>query len=271
MKIECWDDLLQLVANVRNQGRMLTNFFADAERMSPWCDEGTFVAETNEDGDFLLHGLTGFTNVYFFVRDADALRRALAKLMEMRPDTRLVADVLGPDQMRMPLEDAFKANGFEVQTVLQRMGRKTPEESCAADPEIIAATHDDVPLVQNLLTAYFNAEQEQLPSGDELRKWVSNGGLRVKRGADGRVEGFVIYDLSPTQLYLRYWFVHPEARGKGIGGKLLRTMFAAGVQTKRQYFWVKTDNENAIIRYMHYGFAFEPLKNTVLACGGKSK
>ena len=90
-------------------------------------------------------------------------------------------------------------------------------------------------------------------------------------GPDGKVEGFVIYDLSPAQLYLRYWFVHPEARGRGIGGKLLRTMFAAGAQTKRQYFWVKTDNENAIIRYKHYGFAFEPLKNTVLACGGKSK
>lgn len=271
MKIETWDKVAKLIAEERNQGRMLTNFFADAERMSPWCDEGTLVAETNEDGDFLLHGQTGFTSVYFFVRDADALRRGLSKLMEARPDTRLVADVLGPDQLRMPLEDAFKANGFEVQTVLQRMGRKTPVESYEADPEVVAATRDDVPLVQGLLTAYFNAEQEQLPSGQELRKWADNGGLRVKHGTGGKVEGFVIYDLLPAQLYLRYWFVHPEARGRGIGGKLLRTMFAAGAQTKRQYFWVKTDNENAIIRYKHYGFAFEPLKNMVLARGGKLK
>ena len=271
MKIETWDKVAKLIAEERNQGRMLTNFFADEERMSLWCDAGTLDAEANEDGDFLLHRQTGFTSLYFFVRDVDALRRGLAKLMEAQPDARLVADVLGPDRMRVPLEDAFKANGFEAQTVLQRMGRKTPEESYETDSEIVAATHDDVPLVQNLLTAYFNAEQEQLPSAVELWKWVDNGGLRVKHGADGKVEGFVIYDLSPAQLYLRYWFVHPEARGRGIGGKLLRTMFAAGAQTKRQYFWVKTDNKNAIIRYKHYGFAFEPLKNTVLACGGKSK
>jgi len=42
-------------------------------------------------------------------------------------------------------------------------------------------------------------------------------------------------------------------------------MFAAGSDTKRQYFWVKTDNENAIKRYQHYGFAFEPMKDVVMA------
>ena len=45
----------------------------------------------------------------------------------------------------------------------------------------------------------------------------------------------------------------------------MRSMFAAGSNTKRQYFWVKADNENAIKRYQHYGFAFEPLKDVVLA------
>ena len=77
--------------------------------------------------------------------------------------------------------------------------------------------------------------------------------------------GFVIFDLLPATLYLRYWFAHPVARGKGVGGRLLKAMFAAGSDTKRQYFWVKTDNENAIKRYQHYGFAFEPMKDVVMA------
>ena len=47
----------------------------------------------------------------------------------------------------------------------------------------------------------------------------------------------------------------------------MRLMFAMGANTKRQYFWVKTDNENAIKRYRHYGFEFEELKDTVLAYG----
>ena len=120
-----------------------------------------------------------------------------------------------------------------------------------------------------LLDEYFNAEQEQLPTEDELKRWVEHGELKIVRNESGDVDGFVIYDHSPAQLYLRYWFVHPRTRGKGVGGKLMRTMFAAAVQTKRQYFWVKTDNENAIIRYQHYGFELEPMKNSVWARGAK--
>ena len=41
-------------------------------------------------------------------------------------------------------------------------------------------------------------------------------------------------------------------------------MFAAGRDTKRQYFWVKTDNDNAVKRYQHYGFQFEPMKDVVM-------
>lgn len=268
MNVTRWEDLAQLVATARNQGRMLTNFFADKDRMSPWCDAGTIDIDTVVDVTFILHVQNGFTNVYFLVKDDHALRRGLASLLTARSDVRLVVDVLGPDRVRLPLEDAFKANGFAVQTVLQRMGRKTPVKSYEVDPWVVVASERDVLLVKDLLTTYFNAEQEQLPSMEELRKWRTAGGLRVVHGADGQVEGFVIYDLSPAQLYLRYWFVRPEARRKGIGGKLLRTMFALGSATKRQYFWVKTDNENAIIRYQHYGFAFESMKNTVLAVGG---
>ena len=109
-------------------------------------------------------------------------------------------------------------------------------------------------------------EKEQIPSVEEIEKWIDKQAIYVVRGnADEPILGFVIFDLSPATLYLRYWFVHPSARGKGVGGRLLKAMFAAGRDTKRQYFWVKADNDNAIKRYQHYGFNFEPMKDVVMA------
>lgn len=255
------------VAQARNAGRTLTNFFPDELRMSPWCANETLSCGEAGKTTFLVHDQGSFSNLYFLSEKVECMREDVGEFLKTRGDERLVVDVLGPDCMRISLEEALSANGFSVQTVLQRMGRKTPAEAVKADAAVVDATDADVAKVKALLDEYFNAEQEQLPTADELKWWVERGELKIVRHDDGGVVGFVIYDLSHAQLYLRYWFVHPEVRGKGLGGKLMRTMFAAAVQTKRQYFWVKTDNENAIIRYQHYGFELEPMKDSVWARG----
>ena len=260
---------MRKVAQARNADRILTNFFPDEQRMSPWCTNGTLSCGEAGKTTFLVHEQGAFSNLYFLTEKAECLREDAGEFLKTWGDERVVVDVLGPDRVRVPQEEALMANGFEIQTVLQRMGRRTPEENVEADAAVVAATNADVARVKALLDEYFNAEQEQLPTANELKRWAERGELKIVQNVTGGVAGFVIYDLSPAQLYLRYWFVHPEARGKGVGGKLMRTMFAAAAQTKRQYFWVKTDNENAIIRYQHYGFGMELMKNSVWARGGK--
>lgn len=267
--IRSWEEVVREVAQARNAGRTLTNFFPDERRMSPWCENGTLRCGESGKTTFLVHDQGAFSNLYFLTESAECLQEDVGEFLKTRGDGRLVVDVLGPDRVRIPLEEALMANGFSVQTVLQRMGRKTPMEAVEADVAVVDARDADVGKVKALLDEYFNAEQEQLPTERELRHWIGRGELKVVRNVEDGVEGFVIYDLSPAQLYLRYWFVHPKARGKGLGGKLMRTMFAAAVQTKRQYFWVKTDNENAIIRYLHYGFELEPMKDSVWARGAE--
>lgn len=262
-----WESVKSLVAISRDQGRTLTNFFPDERRMLPWCTNGTLSCGEVGRTTFLVHDQGAFSNLYFLTEKAECLREDVREFLKTRGDERVVVDVLGLDRVRIPVEEALVANGFAVQTVLQRMGRKTPTEAVEADVAVVDATDADVAKVKTLLDEYFNAEQEQLPTEDELRYWTGRGELKVVRSAENSVDGFVIYDLSPAQLYLRYWFVHSRTRGKGVGGKLMRTMFAAAAQTKRQYFWVKTDNENAIIRYQHYGFGLEPMKDSVWARG----
>ena len=261
-----WRTVVALVASCRNDGLAVSNFFPDEERMSAWCRDGAFFGERCGDTQFFVRRQNAFVNVYFMGRSVEALGRDWKSFATSNGSGRWVVDLIGPDGIREPMENAFVSVGFDRLTTLQRMGRKTPVDLAERLADVECATVDDVRAIKCLLETYFIAEEEQIPSAEEIGKWIERQSIYVVRGnADNPILGFVIFDLSPATLYLRYWFAHPSARGKGVGGRLLKAMFAAGRDTKRQYFWVKTDNANAIKRYQHYGFAFESMKDVVMA------
>ena len=81
---------------------------------------------------------------------------------------------------------------------------------------------------------------------------------------ENKIAGFLIYELTTTTLYLRYWFTHPDYRDRKVGSRLLRRFFEEGKDTKRQLFWVIRTNENAIVRYRHYGFVEENMFDYVM-------
>ena len=261
-----WRTVIELVFSCRNEGLAMMNFFPDEERMAAWCRSRAFFEERCGDTQFFVRRQNAFANVYFMGRSAETLGRDWKSFVASNGSGRWVVDVIGPDRIREPMENAFESVGFARLTTLQRMGRKTPVDLAEWLPDFEWATVDDVSVIKCLLDAYFIAEEEQVPSVKEIEKWIAKQAIYVVRGsADNPILGFVIFDLSPATLYLRYWFVHPSVRGRGVGGRLLKAMFAAGRDTKRQYFWVKTDNDNAIKRYQHYGFVFEPMKDVVMA------
>ena len=263
--VRTWDEVVRCVVEARDKGRMVSNFFPDEKRMTRWCENGTFsYVERGETTFFVRHQET-FSSLYFLSASVDALTKDLSGFME-NYSGRLVVDVLGRDAVREPLEAAFKMVGFNVLTTLQRMSRRTPIEKYEHESGIAVANMDDAAAIHNLLMTNFIVEEEQLPSLEDVQDWIATRSILVARDeVDQDINGFVIFDLSPAALYLRYWFVSSDARGNGVGGRLMRSMFSAGMNTKRQYFWVKTDNENAIKRYHHYGFEFESLKDVVMA------
>ncbi len=261
-----WSAVQDLVVHARNDGLGVTNFFPDEERMSAGCRDGAVFEERCGDTQFFVRRQAEFSNVYFIGKSVAGLLDDWKSFVAFNGAGRWIVDLIGPDRVRDPLEGVFSSAGFESLTTLQRMGRKTPDEIIAErSSEVECAVVDDACSIKQLLDFFFVAEEEQIPSVEEIGKWIEKQTLYVIRGnKDNPILGFVIFDLSPATLYLRYWFVHPLARGKGVGGRLLKTMFAAGRDTKRQYFWVKTDNDTAIKRYQHYGFQFEPMKDVVM-------
>lgn len=265
-QLASWAAVMDFVASARNDGLFVSNFFPDAQRMAAWCGEGKFFAVRRPDTLLLSRRQAMFSNVYFMSRSVGALADDFDALLPRLGGGRYIVDVIGPDASREPIERALAALGFSRLTTIQRMARKTPDETPMRSGGVVCATDADVSSVMKLLEENFLAEQEQLPTRDEIARRVEQKMVYVVRGgATGVLDGFAIFDLSPATLYLRYWFVAEAARGRGVGGALLKAMFCAAARTKRQYLWVKTDNVNAIKRYRHYGFNFEPLKDCVMA------
>lgn len=262
-----WQDVVSRVASCRNNGWGVSNFFPDAERMTGWCRAGVFGGKQLESTMFFVRRQPRFSNVYFMSESADTLKRDWQAFVAGNPKGRWILDLVGPDASRQPLEETFSGAGFARLSVLQRMGRKTPGVAVCPAPGVECARFEDVRRIQCLLEEHFDAETEQLPSEADLHCWIEKGTLLVERDVGGgALLGFAIFDLHPAALHLRYWFVFPSERGKGVGGRLLRSVFAAGNGTRRQYLWVKTDNVNAIVRYQHHGFRFEAVKDVVMGC-----
>ncbi len=113
------------------------------------------------------------------------------------------------------------------------------------------------------MISYFDPKAEQLPDTVDLLFWVEQKNI-ILFEEKGRVVGFIIYDLKVTTLYLRYWFVHPDYRDQKIGSQLFKEFLSRGKDTQRKLFWVIRSNENAIKRYIHYGFKEDKMYNFVL-------
>ena len=254
-----------LIAVSRDSGRRLTNFFPEELKVAHWCATDSFSEKIVGSTQFLIRRDKRFANLYFLASDVARLEADLKSFLAESKVPRLVVDLVGPDIMRVPLQGAFTRAGFKKLAELQRMGRKTPAEALQSSGDIRIAAKSDIPSIQSIFCNHFKAEIEQLPIDAELERWIDRNEILVSRDEANSVSGFVIFDLSVASLYLRYWFVDPICRGKGVGSSLMNAMFHKAQSTKRQYFWVLTDNENAIKRYLHYGFNFEPMKDVVMA------
>ena len=191
------------------------------------------------------------------------LKDNLSTFLKEHDQPFLVVDIVGGDSV-LSCKQLFVDKGFEEHTTLVRMSRVGGPSVHERVPGVVSeATDQDISSILDLYHQYFDPYSEQIPLQEELVQWVSSKSILVSRVGE-KVVGFLIYELIGVTLYLRYWFVHPDYRDCKIGASLFREFFYRGKMTKRQLFWVITSNENAIKRYMHYGFSQEKMFDHVL-------
>lgn len=271
-KVESIEQLKELILYVRNlrQG-FVTNFYLDEEKHAAWIRTGEFLFDKYEDTVFLLFDHYSpdnekyFTNMYYISTSEDAMLARLKEYPEKYIYDLYVLDIVGRDAMCLPLVEKLKAMCGHNDATLVRMNRVGELDASLTKPgeHIRYADLKDLKTINELLHTHFDEQLEQLPLEEELEKMIEQRHVLVCDRGD-KVEGMLLFDLSASTLYLRYWLVLPEYRNMGVGSELLRHFLWEGRKTKRQILWVNQVNENAIIRYEHYGFKKENMYDYII-------
>ena len=269
-KVESIEQLKELILYVRNlrQG-FVTNFYLDEEKHAAWIRTGEFQYDKWDDTVFLLFdhyspdNAKYFTNMFYISTSEDAMLKRLNEYPEKYIYDLYVLDIVGRDAMCLQLVEKLKAmRGYNEATLVKmtRVGAVSDQLSAISCQY---AEKKDVGKIYKLLHTHFDEQLEQLQLEEELEKMVEQKHILFSK-REGKVAGMLLFDLNASTLYLRYWLVLPEYRNQGVGSELLRQFLCEGRETKRQILWVKQDNENAIVRYEHYGFKKENMYDYII-------
>lgn len=262
--VKSFEELQQQVAEIRSlRLGYITNFFADPVKNGLWIEKGDCFTERVNNTLFIIKQNPSFWNVFYCSTTIDALGNDVEEFQTNHPDTTIMYDIVGREVQCQPIVELFKTKGCKEATSLVRMNRMI--EAMDYEPEVTVryASEKDLPIISQYLHEYFDERTEQIPYDEELIDYTKQGHVLVCEEG-GKVAGFVIFELNATTLYLRYWFTHPDYRDRKVGSRLLRRFFEEGKNTKRQLFWVIRTNENAIVRYKHYGFTEENMFDYVM-------
>lgn len=263
-QVKSIEELQQQSAEIRALRRgFLTNFFLDPVKHGLWIEKGDCVDERVGSTLFIIKLSPTFWNVFYCSTLLEEFGNDLSVFLAEHPSTTMMFDIVGCDIQCQPMVELFQDKGCKEATSLVRMTRMAEPFEYMPDATVRKATITDIPQVSRMLHEYFNAQTEQIPYDEELLEYAGQGHVLVCE-EQGRMAGFLIYEMSATTLYLRYWFTHPDFRDRKVGSRLLRRFFEEGRDTKRQLFWVIRSNTNAIKRYRHYGFAEENMYDYVM-------
>lgn len=271
-KIENIAQLRELILYVRNlKMGFVTNFYLDDAKHGAWIETGQFLYDKFDDTVLLLfdhedsRSANYFTNLFYISTSIDAVLKHLQVYRETFDYDLYVLDIVGRDSTCQPIVDSLlKIKAYHDATLVRmnRIGDLTPIIG-ELDERVVYADLADADKINELLHANFDEKLEQLPLVSELRQMIAEKHI-LKCVIDGQIAGILLFDLNASTLYLRYWLTLSDYRDQGVGSALLKWFFYEGRETKRQILWVMQDNENAIKRYEHYGFAKENMFDNIL-------
>lgn len=263
--ITSYNQILESIKKVKDLKKgFVTNFFPEENRLNLWIGKKIFFEEHFSNSVMFFRKNETFYNLYFVTTDTISLSNLLLHLKSVNYDKLFVTDIIGRESGLNNILSIFENNDYFQYTSLQRMISSSHFESQdGIIKNVKSARTGQAPEILHLLYHYFDPFAEQLPYIEEINHWIESQTLKVIE-ENNKIIGFVIYDLIGLTSNLRYWFVHPDHRNKNIGSALLRTYFQHSINANRLLFWVIKSNQNAIKRYLHYGYRQENLNDYVM-------
>ena len=256
-EVKSYNDLLSIISEAKVCGRCrYTNFFPNRVLHDDWIDKKTLFYRKQGDVLFLVHKKSVFTELFYQTG-------SMIELTEVLPEmTSLISGPIIVELISKNHNSNEALGNYPLYNVLRRMTRiGKPILRCICS-DIVFADESDKDELQCIFNSEFDLMAERVPEESELKKMLLSKSIILCK-KDNRIVGFAAYDLNSLSIHLRYWWVDESYRGQGIGGDLLAFFFRVGKDTRRQYLWVFEDNENAIKRYIHYGFEFDGMSDHI--------
>ena len=239
-----------------------TNFYAGKDVVESWIREGSLFNEEIGQSSFLFRKDADFYHLFYISPSRDDLGRGIAKLAG-RPEI-LTADIVTKTAAEAPVLDVFANRGFHAYNTLVRLCRtgNPGGEGPGLSGDIRKAVPADAGRIHDVLDRNFDRYAEQIPSIGEIAEDIGRERFLLA-DKEGVIAGLVHFELTGLTSHLRRWFVDPAFRGERIGSRLLRTYFALSGKATRFILWVLRTNENAIGKYLHYGYRVDDLTDTI--------
>ena len=263
-QVKSIEELQQRSAEIKSlRCGFITNFFLDQIKHGVWIKSGDCYIESEGSTLFIIKQSSTFWNVFYCSTTLDEFGKDLSAFIGKYHAITMIFDIVGRDTQCQSVVKLFRSKGCKEAASLIRLTRMTTAIEYTADNTIRCADEKDIPVISELLHTYFNDQTEQIPYDEELIDYALQGHV-LTCIEEGRMAGFLIYEINASTLYLRYWFTQPDFRDKKVGSRLLRRFLEEGKDTRRQLLWVIRSNENAINRYKHYGFIEENMYDFVM-------
>ena len=264
-QITCYDFIKDISIEIRslNEG-YITNFFLSQEKCNLLINNNLLYYVCFKKCIFILFKDYNFYHIYYICSNENELNECLNDIISKYSEYIYITDIIGSEANIQGISSIFSKSGFEKYKLLYRMNRiNNLSETQVIDSKVENALITHTEQIHFLLEKYFDKYCEQIPMIKEINNFIEKENVLILLEKDVII-GFVIFEINGMTSYLRYWFVLPEYREKKIGSVLLREFFNKTKETKRQLFWVIAENENAIIRYKHYGFKSEDMFDQVM-------
>lgn len=236
-----------------------TNLYAGREQVEFWCASGRLRGLVADGAALVLRGDRDFDHVYHVTSDGAALTAALTLL----PAGRYATDLVGRGETLDRTCDAYAASGFAPHAFLCRMTRDGAHAPLPAEGNVEVAVPGDADEVTAFLDRLLDRFTEQLPESDELREAAHDGRLLLARDGPA-LAGMLMYDMQGRLAHLRFWHVDTDARGTGVGRRLMASFLSRCTDARRIVLWVIGDNHRSIAIYRHYGFETDGLLDRIM-------
>jgi hypothetical protein len=246
-------------------GAFCTNFYPTQAKLQVWIDHGELFGEFRDHSIFFTRKDRDFWHLYFCASDVASLQREVNVLPSLKTE-RVAVDLVGNEAIVGNLVNVLASAGFRMYARLVRLARTSQLEHprpSLGSTEVIWAQKTDHQAIMNLLETSFDRYADQLPLPYEIEAAIEAQQIFAVR-CEGALAALLFFETQGLTSTVRYWVVAERFQSHRFGSALIRHYFTAQSAVRRFILWVRADNENAVMKYGHYGYHPDGLVDQVL-------